>query len=70
MRLDAFAVCPQFSSMESHCQMIFKVTDSTDSKTDLGRGEGGEAQVPREQGPRSQEDLGSDSSFSSSHDCC
>lgn len=68
MRPGTFAR-PQFSSMDLHCPMVFKVTESTDSKTGLGRGEGGGAKVPREQGPRSQEDLGSDSSFSSRHDC-
>lgn len=60
--------CPQFSSMDLHCWMVFKVTESMDSKMDLGRGEGGGAKVPREQRPRSQEDLGSDSSLSSRRD--
>lgn len=64
----AFAVCPQFSSMDLHCGMVFKVIENTDSKTDLGREEGGGAKVLREQGPRSQEDLGSESSFSSRDD--
>lgn len=67
MRLGDSAVHPRFSSTDLHCWMVFKVIENMDSKTYLGRGKGSGAKVPREQGPRSQEDLGSESSFTSRH---
>jgi hypothetical protein len=48
MRPGYFAVRPPFSSMDLHCWMVFKVIENMDSKTDLGRGKGNGAKVPRE----------------------